>query len=182
MQSYRPGALGAAGFGPADVAALRPGIVYVTLSAWGHQGPWAGRRGYDTLVQAATGIAREHGEWAGADGPRHGPAAAIDHSTGYFVALGAMAGLARRATEGGSHLVRVSLAQTGRWIDSLGRVDASAVVDPTREDVRDLIDSMPSEWGDLEFVRPAGALPTTPPWWNTPPPRPGAREPVWLPR
>src|SRR5690606_28951101 len=76
VQSYRPGALEAAGFGPREVAALRPGIVYVTLSAWSHQGPWAGRRGYDTLVQAATGIAHEHGEWAGAGGPRHVPAAA----------------------------------------------------------------------------------------------------------
>jgi hypothetical protein len=56
VQAYRPGALASLGFGADEVAALRPGIVYAELSAWGWSGPWAGRRGYDSLVQTATGF------------------------------------------------------------------------------------------------------------------------------
>ena len=56
VQGYRPGALARLGFGPEALARLRPGIVCVSLSAYGPSGPWAGRRGFDSLVQMATGI------------------------------------------------------------------------------------------------------------------------------
>jgi len=134
-QSYRPGALAARGLSPEDLARLRPGIVYVTLSAYGHVGPWRERRGFDSLVQSVSGIAHEGGVAAGTDGPRHLPAQALDHATGYLAAFGAMVALARRAREGGSYLVRVSLAQTGRWLDRLGRVAGHGVPDPRVEDV-----------------------------------------------
>ena len=118
-QSYRPGALAAHGLSAEELARLRPGIVYVTLSAYSHVGPWRERRGFDSLVQSVSGIAHEGGAAAGLDGPRHLPAQALDHATGYLAAFGAMVALARRAREGGSYLVRVSLAQTGRWLDRL---------------------------------------------------------------
>jgi len=101
-QSYRPGALAARGLSPEDLARLRPGIVYVTLSAYGHVGPWRERRGFDSLVQSVSGIAHEGGVAAGTDGPRHLPAQALDHATGYLAAFGAMVALARRAREGGA--------------------------------------------------------------------------------
>ncbi|HKC81904.1 MAG TPA: CoA transferase [Gemmatimonadaceae bacterium] len=102
------------------MAHLRPGIVYVTLSAYGHTGPWRERRGFETLIQSATGMTHEHGFGGGLDHPEHLPAQVVDHGAGYLAALGALIALARRAREGGSYLVRVSLAQTGRWVDALG--------------------------------------------------------------
>ncbi|MGE0725398.1 MAG: CoA transferase, partial [Alphaproteobacteria bacterium] len=138
VQSYRPGALAARGFGAEDLAARRPGIVHVALSAYGDAGPWGGRRGFDTLVQTASGLAAEESaarEAAGrGDGaPRHLPAQALDYASGYLAAFGAMLALARRAREGGSWTVTVALAATAHWLDGLGRIDpaiAHAIPDP----------------------------------------------------
>ena len=121
-QGYRPRALAALGFAPEDAAKLSPGIVYVTLSAYGHAGPWAERRGFNSLVQTTTGFNHAEGQAAGLDGPKELPAQMLDHATGYFMAFGAMMAKARQAREGGSWHVRVSLAQTGRWLWNLGRL------------------------------------------------------------
>ena len=121
IQSYRPGAMAGNGFGFDDLAAMRPGIVCATLSAWGRVGPWSGRRGYDTIVQSATGMAHFTG---GAAGPALLPVSAIDYISGNIMAFGAMVALHRRATIGGSWLVRVSLAGVGHWMRSLGLLDA----------------------------------------------------------
>ena len=179
VQGYRPGTIAGRGFGYQDLRELRPGVVYLSLSAWSEAGPWSGRRGYDSLVQTASGIAHEGAIRAGVEGARPLPAQALDHSVGYLAAASVMTALARRAREGGSYEIRVSLAQTGRWFDALGRVDEPAAADPTLNDSHDLTARMPSDWGELEYVRPAGVLSETPPRWTRPPSRPGADEPVW---
>jgi CoA-transferase family III len=120
-QSYRPGALAARGFSPAQAAKLRPGIVYVTLSAWGTEGPWRDRRGFDSIVQTVSGMAYAQG----GQKPKLMPVSANDYVSGYLMAYGAMVALARRAREGGSWLVRGSLARTGRTEETPGR-DQSA--------------------------------------------------------
>lgn len=180
VQSYRPGSLARRGFGPEDLARRRPGIVVVGLSAYGAAGPWAGRRGYDTLVQTACGIAEEEGRARGLERPAHVAAALLDHATGWLAAFGIMAVLSRRATEGGSYHVQVSLAQTAAWVQRLPRVDAIGIPDPRSDDVTDLLDQMASDWGSLTFVRPPGGLSETPPRWTSPPPRPGVDEAVWV--
>jgi crotonobetainyl-CoA:carnitine CoA-transferase CaiB-like acyl-CoA transferase len=167
-QSYRPGALARHGFAPEDVARIRPGIVYVTLSAYGHTGPWQGRRGFETLIQSVTGMAHEQGLAAGADRPQHLPAQVVDHGTGYLAAFGAMIALARRAREGGSYLVRVSLAQTGRWVDALGRVDGRQTPELTLETIEDLLTDADSPFGRLRHVVPAARLSETPAFWSRP--------------
>ena len=86
IQGYRPGALRSLGFGPEEVAQLRPGIVYVSLSAYGHAGPWADRRGFDSLVQTASGFNEAEAQAAGTDRPRPLPAQAVDHASGYLMA------------------------------------------------------------------------------------------------
>src|SRR5947208_8566136 len=121
-QGYRPRALAVLGFAPEDAAKINPGIVYVTLSAYGHAGPWAERRGFDSLVQTTTGFNHAEGQAAGVDGPKELPAQMLDHATGYFTACGAMMAKACQEHEGGSWHVQVSLAQTGRWLWNLGRV------------------------------------------------------------
>jgi len=178
-QSYRPGALARLGLGPEDVARLRPGIVYVTLSAYGHAGPWSGRRGFETLIQSVSGFAHEQGLGSGGDRPQHLPAQVVDHAAGYLAAFGALVALARRARDGGSYLVRVSLAQTGRWVDALGRVDGRAVPDQTRADVADLLDECDSPFGRLSHVVPAARLSETPPRWSRPAVPLGTHAPVW---
>ena len=166
-QGYRPGTLAARGFGPRDVAAIKPGIVYVSLSAYGEVGPWGGKRGFDSLVQSATGINLAEAEAAGTPGkPRPLPCQALDHASGYLLALGALAGLLRRAEEGGSWRVGVSLAGTGHWLRGLGRLpDGFSAPDPQIADVADLLATMPSDFGELTAMRHAGQLAETVPFW-----------------
>src|SRR5262249_35023199 len=107
-QGYRPGTLGGRGLSPEELAKLRPGVVYVSLSAFSHAGPWASRRGFDTVVQTVSGITARQAEAVPGKttGPQFYPVSAIDYCTGYLMAFGAMVALARRAREGGSWLVR----------------------------------------------------------------------------
>ncbi|GAA3039433.1 CoA transferase [Streptosporangium longisporum] len=173
VQSYRPGALEALGFGPRELAAIRPGIVCVDISAYGGHGPWAGRRGFDSLVQIACGIAHE-----GGDGSRPCPlpAQVLDHATGHLAAFGAVAGLLRRSVEGGSWRVELSLARTAHWLDGLGRVDGAATPEP---DVADLLQETESAFGRLTHLRPPGTVGGRSPYWSSPPPRQGEHPPAW---
>ncbi|HEX7933407.1 MAG TPA: CoA transferase [Paraburkholderia sp.] len=181
LQAYRPGALAARGFGPDDVARLRPGIVYVSVCAYGYEGPWASRRGFDSLVQSASGIAFTEQQAAGCREPKHLPCQALDHATGYLAAFGAMAALARRAAEGGSWHVKVSLAQTGRWLQSFGQMaEGWRAPDVSHDGVRDCLDTVQSEFGRVEAVQPAEQLEETPAFFALPPSRIGAHEAKWV--
>lgn len=163
IQAYRPGGLAQKGFGPEALARVRPGVIYVTLSAYGHVGPWAGRRGYDSLVQSATGIAHAEGLAAGLDGPGKLPCQALDYATGYLAALGAMVALDRRATEGGSWLVRVSLAQTARWLRSWGERD-NGYREPelSLQEASQWFEQMQTPFGRVDAVAPAEQMSHTP--------------------
>ncbi len=134
-QGYRPGTLGTRGFSPEALANVRPGIVFVSLCAFSHVGPWALRRGFDTVVQTVSGITARQGELfpGAAPGPQFYPVSAIDYLTGYLMAFGAMVALARRVREGGSWLVRISLAQTGRWLVGWGEVPKGDLKDVPKE-------------------------------------------------
>ncbi|HEY8122208.1 MAG TPA: CoA transferase [Myxococcota bacterium] len=180
VQAYRPGALAARGFAPADVARVRPGIVYVSLSAYSHVGPWNARRGFDSLVQTATGFNHAEGEAAGVDGPKELPAQALDHASGQLMAAAALLARARQAREGGSWHVRVSLAQTGRWLFGLGRVPAGLRArELTLDDVQDRIEESDSAFGRLSAVRPAAELSETPAHYALPAARLGSAAAEW---
>ena len=179
VQGFRPGGIASLGYGPAAVAERRPGVVYVSLSAWGETGPWAGRHGFDSLVQTATGIVAEGSAARGIEEPAPLPCQALDHSTGYLAALGAMAGLARRTTEGGSWLVRVSLAATGRWLDGLGRIEGISAPDPGLDAVADRMECSVTAFGEMTSVRCAEALPATPPRFDLPPAPLGSHRCEW---
>ena len=116
-QGYRKGALAKRGLGPEQLAEQRPGIIYVSINAYGHVGPWAARPGWEQLAQTASGVAVDEGSL---ESPRLIAAAATDYTTGYLGALGAMAALYRRSIEGGSYHVEVSLAQTANWLYEFG--------------------------------------------------------------
>ena len=164
VQGYRPGAIDALGFAPERLADLRPGIVAVSISAWGHVGPWSHRRGFDSIVQTASGINHAEAQAAGIDGPKPLPCQALDFASGYLMALGAMAGLYKRATVGGSWRVRIALARTGHWLQSLGRLENGlATSPPGAEAFADLMVDMPSGYGRLSAVRHPVRLSATPP-------------------
>jgi crotonobetainyl-CoA:carnitine CoA-transferase CaiB-like acyl-CoA transferase len=180
VQGYRPGGVQALGFGPEQAAALRPGIVCVSLSAYGHLGPWSGRRGFDSLVQTATGFNAAEAEAAGIDEPKPLPAQALDHGSGYLMAFGALAALHRQATEGGSWLVRVSLARTGHWLRGLGRVENGlAAPDISADAIGGLTEEGDSGFGRLTAIRHAGRLNETPARWTRPAVRLGTNPPRW---
>jgi len=179
-QGYRPSAIANLGFSPQDAARINPGIVYVTLSAYGHAGPWAERRGFDSLVQTAVGFNRAEGQAAGIDGPKELPAQMLDHATGYFMAFGAMMAKARQSRDGGSWHVRVSLAQTGRWLWNLGRVDGGLNTrDFTGETVKPFIEEVASGFGTLRSVKHAAMLSNTPAFWSRPAMPLGSHPPAW---
>jgi crotonobetainyl-CoA:carnitine CoA-transferase CaiB-like acyl-CoA transferase len=179
-QGYRPRAIDALGFSPDEAASINPGIVYVSLSAYGHVGPWAERRGFDSLVQTATGFNHAEGQAAEIDGPKELPAQMLDHATGYLMAFGAMMAKARQAREGGSWLVRVSLAQTGRWLWNLGRVPHGLENEDLKaEDVLPFIEEHPSGFGSLRGVSHAARLSKTPALWARPAMPLGSHKPEW---
>jgi crotonobetainyl-CoA:carnitine CoA-transferase CaiB-like acyl-CoA transferase len=179
-QGYRPRAIASLGFSPEDAARINPGIVYVTLSAYGHVGPWAERRGFDSLVQTSTGFNHAEGQAAGVDGPKELPAQMLDHATGYFMAFGAMMAKARQSRQGGSWQVRVSLAQTGRWLWNLGRVaDGFRTEDLKGETVMPFIEQVDSGFGPLRSVRHSAVLSKTPAFWARPAMPLGSHPPQW---
>ncbi|TXJ13066.1 MAG: CoA transferase [Afipia sp.] len=179
-QGYRPQSIAALGFSPEDAAHISPGIVYVSLSAYGHAGPWAGRRGFDSLVQTSTGFNAAEGRAAGGDGPKELPLQILDHATGYLMAFGAMMARLRQAREGGSWHVRVSLVQTGRWLWNLGRLEGGlAAADLTRDQVLPFTEQNPSGFGALQSVRHAAVMSATPALWERPAIPLGASAPLW---
>jgi crotonobetainyl-CoA:carnitine CoA-transferase CaiB-like acyl-CoA transferase len=172
-QSFRPGTLAARGFSPEEAAELRPGIVYVTLSAWGTAGPWKDRRGFDSIVQTVSGMAYTQG----GEKPKLLPVSVIDYVSGYLMALGALVALAKRATEGGSWLVRVSLARTGKWIVDQGMAEgfASAPSELPKEELQKLI----IKTGNYTHLKPVLELSETQPYWERPPSPLGSHSPEW---
>lgn len=179
-QGYRPQSIAALGFSPKEAAQINPGIIYVSLSAYGHVGPWAGRRGFDSLVQTSTGFNHAEGQAAGIEGPKELPMQILDHATGYLMAFGAMTARLRQAREGGSWHVRVSLAQTGRWLWNLGRLaDGLGYADIKSEAVAPFLEDSPSSFGKLRAVRHSAVLPATPPRWSHPAVQLGASPLAW---
>jgi len=169
-QGYRPGSLERHGLSAAELTALRPGLVTVSISAWGASGPWADRRGYDSLVQAASGVSAETG--GAGERPRSLPGNPLDYVTGYLAAFLVEVALGRRAREGGSYHVELSLAQTGRYLDDLPRVDADEAAAAPPELAPERLDALMMEGdtpaGRLRHLRPVARLPLTPAGWDRP--------------
>ncbi|KAF3926358.1 hypothetical protein AA313_de0202455 [Arthrobotrys entomopaga] len=164
IQTFRPGALNHKGFSPQDVAMLnKNGIIYASLNAFGEEGPWSNRRGFDSMVQLATGINSSEAEYYG-DGSKlkKWPCQALDHTAGYFLAIGILAALHRRITVGGSWEVHVSLAGTMKYISSLGRIPGREGFDniaPISTELDDeFFETRDCDFGELRAVKHAGQI------------------------
>jgi len=177
LQGYRPGGIAALGFGPDAVAASRPGIVYVSLSAYGRSGPWATRRGFDSLVQTAAGFNDAEGKASGLAEPKALPMQVLDMASAFLLAFGAEAALLRQRREGGSWHVQVSLARTALWLRSLGRLaDGFTAAKP---DFASRMEASDSGFGRLLAVRHAARFSSTPPAYRRPSVRPGTDRLAW---
>ena len=179
IQSWRPGGLARKGFSPRDVAAIRPGIVYVSISCYGDEGPWAARGGYEPIGQVATGLSATEGTF---EEPKNAPTVTMnDYLTAYLAAAGATGALVRRAREGGSYHVKTSLCQASMWVLGRGILKQPIEAPPLSAYVpgEGEILSMKSSFGDLKYVAPIAQFSETPASWATPPEPAGASAAQW---
>ena len=177
LQSYRPGSLQALGFGVHDAARIRPGIVCASLSAYGRQGPWAARRGFDSLVQTTTGFNLAEATAAGSSTPRPLPMQVLDMATAFLLAFAIEVALLRQRREGGSWHVQLSLARTGLWLRSLGRVEHGFDAPPPEFSAQ--MEESDSGFGRLLALRHAAHFSRTPARYGRPSVRPGTDRLAW---
>jgi hypothetical protein len=176
VHGYRPGALDALlGIDADGRAAHRPGLVEVCLDAYGWDGPWAGRRGFDSLVQMSCGIAERGMRWAGRDVPTPLPVQALDHATGYLLAAEAIDGLRQRWESGMGSVRSASLARTAAWLADLAPDD-----DPSLPDVPwDRATSEQTPWGPGRRLPPPVSVEGAPMHWHRAATTLGSDAPRW---
>ncbi len=184
IDGYRPGRISALGFGPEKLAALRPGIVHLSVSCFGSGGPFADRAGWEQIAQAVTGACHTHGQLTSAGQPKLVPVTMCDFTTGYLGAYGAMVALARRAREGGSWAVRVSLCQSAMFIRRQGLLQEFSdaperLAEPALANYYVAADT---PYGALKSLGPVLRMSETPPHWARTTVRLGSSAPEWLSR
>lgn len=182
IDGYRHDSLSRFDLGADDLLRLRPGLVHLTISCYGSGGPFAARAGWEQVAQAVTGICQEYGALSGDGSPKLVKATMCDYSTGYLGALGVLLALERRAREGGSYRVHVSLCQSAMLIQRQPRVrdfaEASGALDALA--LAALSVRADTVYGDITTLGPVLQMSETPPFWARPTPRLGGDEPRWL--
>lgn len=197
LTGYRPGSLDRFGLAPESLTDRRPGLVVGQLSAWGCHGPWHRRRGFDSIVQAATGIALTEQSADGSPGAL--PAQALDHGTGYLLAAAVLRSLTdQQQSRPGSRVVRLSLAQTAHWLQHViphneqhseqrPSTRENGAQDSGTDDVQQGDAYDPAHWltecdsalGRLRHARPPVGFDGGPVNWQRPPGLPATDAPVW---
>ncbi|ANF59638.1 acyl-CoA transferase [Halotalea alkalilenta] len=183
IDGYRPGRLQAHGFGVDELTTLRPGLVHVSVNCFGSGGPFAERAGWDQVAQAVTGICHTQGMAVGAGQPKLTPVFMCDFITGFLGTFGAMIALARRAREGGTYRVQVSLCQSAMLLQRQGllaRFDhAPGRLTPREFEALSVRDDGTC-WGDLKSLGPVVRMSETPPRWFGTTPELGSGRAAWL--
>ncbi|APY91378.1 carnitine dehydratase [Streptomyces alfalfae] len=176
VTGYRPGALDRHGLAADALLARRPGLIVAQLCAWDWSGPWAERRGFDSLVQAGTGIAAIEAMDDGRPGVL--PAQALDHGTGYLLAAAVLRALSDRQATGGGRHVRLSLAGTASWLLH-GISPAPAHGESDVYDAGFWLTETDSPYGRLSYARPPVRYEGAPANWGHGPTRWGTDQPHW---
>lgn len=182
IDGYRPGALTKKGFGREQLFDLCPGLIHLSVSCFGSGGPFKDRAGWEQIAQAVTGICHTHGEAVGAGQPQLVTAPMCDYLTGYMGAIGVMLALARRAKEGGSYEVKVSLCQSAMFIQRQGLLDEfeSAPGSLTSAELEKLyVKTNTSNHGQMLTLGPVLKMSETTPRWASPTPNFGLDAPAW---
>jgi len=177
VNGYRPDALERLGLGAAWRAATAPQVIEARLCAYGWTGPWAMRRGYDSLVQMSAGIAQAGMDWAGADKPAPLPVQALDHATGYLMAAAVLSALRDGVAGQGLRNARLSLARTAALLARYPadhRAPISATGDADYSDQPEI-----TPWGPARRLRVPLSLAGVPMHWDRPACELGSAKPVW---
>lgn len=178
VHGYRPGAINAIGFGEGERERLRPGLIDVSLSAYGWTGPWSGRRGFDSLVQMSAGVAEEGMRRLGRDRPTPLPVQALDHATGYLMATAVLRGLQERRASGRGLRARVSLARTAELLVSQGFLDSGGSIGTGEEgDFAPRLET--TGWGPAQRLRPPVTVGGVAMAWDRPAGPLGSSSPAW---
>ncbi|RZT11152.1 CoA-transferase family III [Duganella sp. CF402] len=179
VHGYRPAALERLGYGESMRRQLNPALIDVALNAYGWNGPQAGRRGFDSLVQMSSGIAHYGMRQQGAGQPVPLPVQALDHATGYLMAAAVVRALSSRLTEGRAMQARLSLARTAKLLTDAPPPSVNTPFAPTRDD-----DFSPqleqTEWGPARRYRPPAIIDGAPMQWDLPASSLGGAKVNWL--
>lgn len=182
LSSYRPGSLAAQGFSSDELIKSNPNLVVATLNAWGEEGPWAKNRGFDSLVQTASGINVAEAERCGNGEPaRVLPCQALDHGAGYLLATGIMAALYKRALDNGAYEVHVSLAGVMKYLRSLGQTSREEGNEASDfEGIEEYMESRMTSFGMLKAITHSPSIDGVKVGYSIMPKPLGSDEPAWL--
>ena len=179
LHGYRPGALAGLGYDASRRRDLAPGLVDVSLDAYGWSGPWAARRGFDSLVQMSCGLAATGMAWRQAERPVPLPVQALDHATGYLMAAAAIRGITQRLERGTGVEARLSLARSAKLLADAGAAEADPPFAPeSPEDLGAAVET--TSWGDARRLLPPVAIAGAPMQWDRPATSLGSAPPRWL--
>ncbi len=179
IHGYRPGALPGLGLDATRRAALSPGLVDVSLDAYGWSGPWRERRGFDSLLQMSSGIAEAGMRRFNRDAPTPLPVQALDHATGYIMAAAAIRGLTARAANGAGSAFRASLARTAALLVAMAPGASGDLAPEGADDLADGVEA--TAWGPARRLKPPCRIEGTALQWDQPATALGSAPAVWAP-
>ena len=179
LHGYRPGALEGLGYDQATLRRISPHLIDIALSAYGWSGPWASRRGFDSLVQMSTGIAHAGMLWKGVSIPTPLPVQALDQATGYLMAATAIRALTRRVVENIPTSGRLSLARTAKLLSDGGEAPSAHTLLPEKitdlSPIREL-----TAWGEAQRFQVPVTIEGAAMYWQLPACKLGSAAPSWL--
>ncbi|KAF5962466.1 hypothetical protein FBULB1_14145 [Fusarium bulbicola] len=185
VQGYRPGSLASHGLSQDHLRKMNPTIIVANMSAFGPEGPWSGRRGFDSLVQTCSGMNISEAEHAGkGEAARPTACQALDHSGGYMLAGGVMAAVYHRAVKGGSWRVDVSLAGMMKYLRSLGQYPGASGFEARDfdkpEDVPDeYFEIQETGFGTMKSIKHSATIEGLEVGWDIMPKPLGSDKPAW---
>lgn len=178
VHGYRSDALDSMGLDVGTRQAIRPGLIDISLDAYGHNGPWQRRRGFDSLVQFSSGIAAEGMDWRNSDVPVSLPVQALDHATGYLLAAAAVRGVISRSTGAVATTGRLSLARTAKLlIDHKASASIAAFAPSADLDFAEAVER--TDWGAARRLLPPADIGGAPMAWSRPAAKLGSGAAVW---
>ncbi|WP_335943553.1 CoA transferase [Pseudomonas sp. G166] len=177
LHGYRADALERLGYSAEQRRKMAPGLIDISLNAYGWSGPWQNRRGFDSLVQMSSGIAEAGMGWKQTDKPTPLPVQALDHGTGYLMAASALVLLSRRLVSGQGGSARLSLARTAKLLIERGAGDTTPLRAEDDDDQGLVVEQTP--WGPAHRLQVPLKITGTPLQWTLPAAELGAHRARW---
>ncbi|AHC37553.1 MULTISPECIES: CoA transferase [unclassified Pseudomonas] len=178
IHGYRADALEQLGYTAVELQTIAPGLIDVSLNAYGWSGPWRNRRGFDSLVQMSSGIAEAGMAWKQADKPVPLPLQALDHATGYLMAASAIQALRERLSTGHGGSARLSLARTAKLLVDAGQVPEQPALRAEEPDDQGQVVEQ-TAWGQAHRLLAPLSISGTPVQWDLPAGELGSHRPQW---